>query len=351
MNSERNVYVRCDKMRNVKGRIYYISSAARQEHLYATYDTVDRSFWSKLARENQKEFRKSGTEGECIEARELVIALPEKFAEYEPNELLRDYTEAFKNRYGVECTSALHHNKAMTNYHIHLIFSERKILEEPERKAASRNMYYDESGKKVRTKKEVTDENGNLREGCSVIKKGEVYEEKLFEKKNPLFKQEHFLDEIKQFYVDKMNHDLNDDKHQMKVFDKAGPYLPLQKIGKNNPKTKQIRESNKQRLKWNNKVSQALYMDIPAALLVEIKRTEVTEPIKSAIKDKGTATDKILQIMDRAITTLGRFISRLLNRHLRNVLTVEHPNFILFVENCRPKDNKIKDRKRDVWER
>ena len=30
----------------------------------------------------------------------------------------------------MECVSALHHNKRKTNYHIHLIFSERKLLPE-----------------------------------------------------------------------------------------------------------------------------------------------------------------------------------------------------------------------------
>ena len=52
-----------------------------------------------------------------------------------------------------------------------------------ERKIASRNMFYDETGKHVRTKKEILDEDGNLRPGCKVIKKGEVYETKFFSPK------------------------------------------------------------------------------------------------------------------------------------------------------------------------
>ena len=30
----------------------------------------------------------------------------------------------------MECIAALHHNKRKTNYHIHLIFAERKLLDE-----------------------------------------------------------------------------------------------------------------------------------------------------------------------------------------------------------------------------
>ena len=68
-----------------------------------------------------------GAEGKCIEARELIIALPEVYTKYEPQEVLEDFTEEFRKRYGVECVSALHHNKRKTNYHIHLIFHGKEV--------------------------------------------------------------------------------------------------------------------------------------------------------------------------------------------------------------------------------
>lgn len=92
------------------------------------YETTDRHYWTELAKCNQQEFQKSGTEGKCIEAREFIIALPESFfVLYEPDKLLQLFTDRFKEKYGVECVSALHHNKRKTNYHIHLIFSEREL--------------------------------------------------------------------------------------------------------------------------------------------------------------------------------------------------------------------------------
>ena len=54
------------KLSNVKGRITYISSHAKQENLYAVYETTERKFWRELAKCNQEEFAKSGTEGKCI---------------------------------------------------------------------------------------------------------------------------------------------------------------------------------------------------------------------------------------------------------------------------------------------
>lgn len=150
----RNSFVQMNKLTNVSGRITYISSKAKQENLYATYSTVqERSFWSELAKCNQESFRQSGTEGKCIEARELIIALPESFVYYEPEYLLRRFTDHFKRNYKVECISALHHNKRKNNYHIHLIFAERQLLDKPIEKIATRNMFYDEKGKHRRTKK------------------------------------------------------------------------------------------------------------------------------------------------------------------------------------------------------
>lgn len=191
----RNSFVQISKLTNVKGRINYISSHARQENLYAVYETSDCKFWTELAKCNQEEFIKSGTVGNCIEARELIIALPESFVDYNPSRLLELFTNHFNQNYGTECIAALHHNKRKTNYHIHLIFSERKLLEEPIEKIATRNMFYDENGKHVRTKKEILDENGQIREGCKIIPKGEAYERNIFTTKDIRFKSDVFLEE------------------------------------------------------------------------------------------------------------------------------------------------------------
>lgn len=167
----RHSFIQMSKLPNVKGRISYITSKAKQENLYATYRTADSTFWSNLARESQQEFKRSGTTGKCIEARELIIALPELYTKFDPDKVLKDFTDLFRKRYGVECVSALHHNKRKTNYHIHLIFSERKLLPEPDVKVATRSVFFNEAGQRVRTKKEITGEDGQIRNGCTVIKK------------------------------------------------------------------------------------------------------------------------------------------------------------------------------------
>ena len=307
----RNSFIQMSKLPNVKGRISYISSKARQENLYAVYETTDRKFWTELARCNQEEFKKSGTEGTCIEARELIIALPESFVDYEPDKLLKLFTEHFKQNCGVECISALHHNKRKTNYHIHLIFSERKLLDEPVEKIATRNMFYDENGKHVRTKKEILDEAGQLRSGCKIIPKGEVYERNIFTIKDSRFKSDSFLDEVKRSYTDLINIYVKDDKQKLKVFERNGVYLPTKKIGKNNPKAEQIKTDNQYRTMWNQTVDRALISGVPEVQIMDVKQSEIGRKARASIQKSGRNPALLKSLIMTAIYALELLINRL----------------------------------------
>ena len=314
------------KLHNVRGRITYISSHAKQENLYAVYETTDCHYWTELARFNQQEFLKSGTEGKCIEARELIIALPESFPNlYDPDRLLQMFTNRFKEKYGVECVSALHHNKRKTNYHIHLIFSERELLPEPIEKIATRNMFYNEQKKHVRTKKEILDDSGNVRKGCKIIKKGEVYERTLFTAKNKLFKQEHYLDEAKRFYTDLINLLIEDDKDKLHVFDKNGLYLATKKIGKNNPKAEQIKADNEVRMQWNHEVDRALVSQVPVDEIRQIRNEFITDRIRNSIKAWGNCPQMLANIIREATNRLALLIHDVLTaaRELKNKLFYE----------------------------
>lgn len=304
----RHSFIQMSKLPNVKGRIYYITSEKKQEYLYATYRTADHAFWNNLARESQQEFKRSGTEGKCIEARELIIALPEIYTQYEPQMVLEDFTDEFRRRYGVECVSALHHNKRKTNYHIHLIFSERKLLAEPEVKIASRSVFFDETGKRVRTKKEITGEDGQIHKGCIVIKKGEVYESHLFTVKDDKFKSEPFLREVKEIYTDLINRHISDPEQQLKVFDKNSVYLPTKKIGKNNPKAAEIEVDNTARQEWNRTADMALISGIEEIKILKIKKEEIHQKASQSIKEKGWLPTLFRSIIGRAKELLQSLI-------------------------------------------
>ncbi len=309
----RNSFVQLNKLTNVSGRITYISSKAKQENLYATYTTVsERSFWRELAKCNQESFRQSGSEGKCIEARELIIALPESFVYYEPEYLLRRFTDHFKQNYKVECISALHHNKRKTNYHIHLIFAERQLLDKPIEKIATRNMFYDEKGKYRRTKKEILDETWNIRKKCKVIRKGEVYERHLFTTKNELFKADGFLDEVKRIYTDLINVCAIKEEDKLQVFDRNGMYLATKKIGKNNPKAAEIEADNMERVRWNQAVDRALISGVAEENILGVRREKISKEVKRSIELYGNNPSFLVGIIRLAIKALELLISKVL---------------------------------------
>ncbi len=312
---KRNSFIEMAKLHNLSGRITYISSHAKQEHLYKVYATEpDRAFWWELAKCNQEEFAKSGTNGKCIEARELMIALPESFISYDHDYLLKKMVDEFKERYGMECFAALHHNKRKTNLHIHMIFAERKRLDQPEEKTATRNMFYDEQGKHVRTKKEILDGDGNIRKGCKIIKKGEVYERRIFTIKDIRFKQESFLDEAKVFYTDLINQMVVDNKDRLSIFDKNGPYLATKKVGKNNPKAEAIKAGNEIRMEWNNAVDRAIVSGISETEVVELKKTEITDRVKESVEQNGKKPELFWDIVRAAVALLERLIAKAMQK-------------------------------------
>lgn len=208
----------------------------------------------------------------------------------------------------MECVSALHHNKRKTNYHIHLIFSERKLLPEPDIKIATRSVFYDETGKRVRTKKEITGEDRQIRKGCTVIKKGEIYESHLFTVKDDKFKSEPFLREVKEIYTDLINRHISNPEQQLKVFDKNSVYLPTKKIGKNNPKAAEIETDNAARQEWNRTADMALISGISEAKILEVKQTEIHDKASQSIKSKGWLPNLFRGIVTKAKDFLQNLI-------------------------------------------
>ena len=91
MTNGKNSFLQVVKLPNVRGRVRYISDPKRQENLYATFTNVESKYWTYLSKENQKDFRKSGTDGKCIEARadHHAAAKPDP---YDPDMLLKYFS-------------------------------------------------------------------------------------------------------------------------------------------------------------------------------------------------------------------------------------------------------------------
>lgn len=305
-------FVRTTKLTDVKGRIDYIGNPKRQEYLYAFFSTVEPEFWLHLSDQAQFDFWRSHQKtGKCIEARELIIALPESLQAADPDVLLKLFTETFKSKYSVQCAAALHHNKAMTNFHIHLVFADRDVLEKTTVKKATRNMFFDEDGRHVRTKKEILDEHGNLRPGCTILPKGATYDIRWFSGRKDIFKSRSFLQGAKQMYTDLINQLVSPEERQQ-VFDPSGPYLPTKKIGKNNPLADVITQDNELRQEWNRTVDQVLIAGGAQKEVTEFKTEEITSKVSTSIRENGNDPSLFSQIIRFAIAVLKEFLDILM---------------------------------------
>ena len=208
------LYARQTALPNLLGRINYISSPKRQENLLAYHDgaagLLNEEYWRLLALESQAAFdrhgektrlirdRKTGEVKEktlkAVQGREIHGKLPNSLLErLEPAEIAKILADDFQRQHGRPAAVAVHFNKTKTNLHFHLIYSERELLQEPVIKTAERNLFFDETGKRKYKKAEILDADGQLRAGCRIVKKGEVYEKRFFGNAGPQFSRRAWL--------------------------------------------------------------------------------------------------------------------------------------------------------------
>ena len=225
-------YLDSRKLTNVKGRIKYITNKDKQENIVDYFNTADNEFWKILAKENQERHRQVKAGGKCCEARELIIGIPQN-----ATITAKQICDSFKNKYGVECSCAIHQNnkEGIINKHCHLIFSERVKLDVPEivaEKRAARTYYYDEKGNKCKKA-----------EAVKTVKKGTILQKgstRYFLDKNEHFKTQKFIYECKELFLKNLlqiDWSLTAEKQNKELSEKH--------IGKNNPKAEYIKQNNK----------------------------------------------------------------------------------------------------------
>ena len=225
-------YLDSRKLTNVKGRIKYITNKDKQENIVDYFNTADNEFWKMLAKENQERHRQVKAGGKCCEARELIIGIPQN-----ATITAEQICNTFKNKYGVECSCAIHQNnkEGVINKHCHLIFSERVKLDVPEivaEKRSARTYYYDEKGNKCKKA-----------EAVKTVKKGTILQKgstRYFSDKNEHFKTQKFIYECKELFLKNLlqiDWSLRAEKQNKELSEKH--------IGKNNPKAEYIKQNNK----------------------------------------------------------------------------------------------------------
>lgn len=271
-----NVYSRLSKINNALGRSDYISNPKRQEEilLHRTDLNFGWDFISKF------EAKKSNTDKENWEARELVIALPNELSE-DIKKLEKVCGELTKKLVGSnqEKEYAVHWNKDKTNLHVHILFSERARVKELQAKKYKRDMWYDKDSNKM-TKANA--ENSELR-----FKKGQVmldkngqtrYESDPFTIKNIKFKSRSFLLD-KQYVIQEV---LKNNGFELDVQENSTPYLSQKKLYKGARKDylEVAKAYNKEVKEYNKSVQEHLefepdqiktYQEIREVIQIDIK--------------------------------------------------------------------------------
>ena len=151
-------------------------------------------------------------------------------------------------------------------------------------------------------------EQGNLRAGCSIIPKGEVYESYIFTKKDEWFKNKAFTKEVKELFIDTINRYVKEESEKLSVFQQGSVYLATKKIGKNNPKAEEIKADNTARQEWNRTVDVALVEGVPEEDILKIKQEKITDKTLQSIRTYGWLPDMFRQIIRGAKDFLQEII-------------------------------------------
>lgn len=241
-------FLRQNNLHNVVGRIEYIrGDTGKQEYMMAFYSTMPDEDWKNLAQYNQERFKKNkkgfnkNKKCSAIEARELILHIPHEYANRDPHELAKLVGDDWKKRFGTDCCLAIHWNKTKTNFHIHLIYSER-VRED---KVATRNVYYDSDWKKCKKADAV-----------NIIKKGDIVSK--WDDKDVKFKKKSFMQNtVKPYYATRFKLELykDDELHlkEQKEY-KINPTSSIEYIELHD----KIVEYNKNVRTWNNMVDDVL---------------------------------------------------------------------------------------------
>ena len=180
-------FARATRLPNIGGRGDYIVNPEKQENVVAASEKVDWSEYQKFEREHQKTNVKNN------EGREMIIMLPNEWSRLPTKLLHRIADKLVKVVAGDrEAQWAMHWNKSKSNFHIHIIYSERQREKNPGR--WDRDIYHTEDGKVARRKADrARNEDGSFKP--PVHRKGDLKDG--FTAKDPKFATKAWLHEVK----------------------------------------------------------------------------------------------------------------------------------------------------------
>lgn len=283
--------MRTQKITNGRGSIKYITRDSKGEIL-ASYSTQSMNEWEILFDYNQQKFaeekekgnwtmsqkNKNGKDAQAVEARMFVVAFPNEMANFpckyngqvinNEMELAKAIANDWRNTHGTDCYVAIHWNKSHTNFHAHILVSERMKKESPEVKRAKRNRYYDANGKECKKADAVR-----------IVRKGDIIrgQNELYESNKIDLKSNTSLERIKEHYSKALG---------TEMFREDGLHIPQQHLPRINERSsEEVLEDYERKREYNAAVKE--FNDIVDTLKEhnheEILNNEI-KPIVSEVK-------------------------------------------------------------------
>lgn len=194
-------FVKRRNLNSLMANLNYISSKKRQDFLEDYYNPKDKSWWKALA--DYSDFAKEKTKHKqkrTIQAREYIVRFTNDTYDTKAFSA-KDISDSIYDKFGLVAAVALHHSRVEDengnpvlkdghtimnedNYHAHIVVCDRELNPKP--LYAYRNIYLDESGKRV-YKKELAK---------TIVPKGSYVPTSLFGRKIKDLRLKHFTEDM-----------------------------------------------------------------------------------------------------------------------------------------------------------
>lgn len=294
------------KITNAKGRSDYISKQERQEEivLHQKEMKYDWEFYSLFEKE------KSNSDKVNNEAREIIIALPNELSKNRIK--LKQVCDELKSSLLTDKQDyeyAVHWNKARTNLHMHLLFSEREVLDDPVVKTYKKDQWRDKDTQKLC---KTNAENGYL-----YAKKGEImrdkegnvrYESDPLSIKNVKFVEKSFIKTIHEATKEVFN------QHHFEIdtFEYDSPYFSQKKLYKG-----ASQDYLNHAKRWNDTVKEYnanVKTHIQLEPEIEPTYVHVRKELEQAVKKENSNVKKITVKAIEIVGEMNKWVKDQINR-------------------------------------
>lgn len=288
-----SVYGRVAKISNAVGRSNYITDEKRQEEIVLHKKNMQHSWEEHSAFE--KVHQKTNVANN--EALEVHIALPNKLADrlVDLRKICDDLTHEIVGE-NKDYEYAVHWNHNRTNFHVHILFSERENQQELEPKTYKRDIYYNFEEKKLSKKSDPKAEIIHHKGEVQKDQDGNIkYQTDIFKAKDTKFIKSSFVHE-KNRTVEKV---MKAYGYNLEYQDKDSPYLAQKKLykGASQDYLEKAKEWNIEVKKYNEGVKQHIEIEPIQLENYRAIKKEVLENVKEANAEEKKITPKAIELV------------------------------------------------------